>query len=106
VAVHLLRLAHWLEDVHGQKAELRYLRDVVGHEVDFVVLRAGKPWLAVEVKTSDGPFDPGLRYFLERTAVPFAFQVALTGSLDRRLPNVGATAVRQLPLAAFLSRIP
>lgn len=106
VAVHLLRLVHWLEDVHGQKAELRYLRDVVGHEVDFVVLRGTQPWLAVEVKASDGPLDPGLRYFLERSAVPFAFQVAVSGSLDRRPSSVGATIVRQLPLAAFLSQMP
>lgn len=106
VLLHLLRLVHWLEDVHGERAELRFARDVVGHEIDAVVLRKGRPWMAVEVKSADGPLDPGLRYFLERSSVPFAFQVARAGTLDRRLPDVGRTRVRQAPLARFLASLP
>jgi predicted AAA+ superfamily ATPase len=106
VLSHLLRLVHWMEDVHGERTELRFARDVVGHEVDAIVLRRGRPWLAVEVKTADGPLDPGLRYFLERARVPFAFQVALDGTLDRRLPDVNGAKVRQVPLARFLSNLP
>lgn len=106
VLSHLLRLVHWLEDVHGERAELRFARDVVGHEIDAVVLRKGRPWMAVEVKTSDQPLDPGLRYFLERARVPFAFQVALDGAIDRRLPDVNGARVRQVPLTRFLASLP
>ena len=106
VVLHLLRLCHHLEDVEGERAELRYLRDVVGHEVDAVVLRKGRPWLAVEVKLADRPLDANLRYFLERVHVPYAFQVSLDGSIDRRLPDIHRTVVRQVPAATFLSNLP
>lgn len=106
VAVHLLRLVHWLEDALGERAELRYARDVVGHEVDFVVLRRGRPWIAVEVKSSDHPLDAGLRYFLERTPVAHAFQIALDGRVDRRAPDVEGTRVRLMPAASFLAQLP
>jgi predicted AAA+ superfamily ATPase len=106
VVAHLVRLTHWLEDVHGERAEVRFARDVVGHEIDAVVLRKGRPWLAVEVKTEDRPLDPGLKYFLERARVPYAFQLSLRGSVDRRLPDVNGAQVRLLPAAAFLARLP
>ncbi len=106
VLLHLLRLCHWLEDVEGERAELRYLRDVAGHEVDAVVLRKGKPWLAVEVKVSDRPLDGNLRYFLERVHIPFAYQVSLAGTIDRRLPDINRCAVRQVPATRFLSNLP
>lgn len=106
VVAHLVRMAHWLEDVTGERAEVRFARDVVGHEIDAVVLRKGRPWLAVEVKTDDRPLDPGLRYFLERARVPHALQLSLRGTVDRRLPDVNGAQVRMLPVAAFLARLP
>lgn len=101
VMFHLLRLCHWLEDIHGERAELRYLRDVHGREVDAVILRERKPWLAVEVKLDPGPLDPSLRYMLERAPVAHAFQVSLRGTKDVLLPKVGRTPVRMLPAARF-----
>lgn len=106
VMLHLLRLVHWLEDVHGERAELRYFRDVVGHEVDAVVLRRGKPWIAVEAKLEDRPLDGGLRYLLERTPIPFAFQVSMKGTADKRLPDINGSRVRLLPAARFLASLP
>jgi hypothetical protein len=103
---HLLRLVHFLEDVAGERAELRFFRDPVGHEVDAVILRKGKPWLAVEVKLDDRPLDPGLRYFLERVRVPFAFQVSLRGAMDTRVRDIGGSRVRILPAARFLAHLP
>ncbi|MBI5160110.1 MAG: ATP-binding protein [Micrococcales bacterium] len=106
VLSHLLRLVHFLEDELGEKAELRYFRDTVGHEVDAVVLRKRRPWIAVEVKLDDRPLDAGLRYLLERVRLPYAFQVSLRGTVDRRLPDVGGARIRQVPIARFLSRLP
>lgn len=106
VSFHLLRLCHWIEDVHGERAELRYGRDVHGREVDAVVLRDRKPWLAVEVKLDDGPLDPSLRYLLERSAIAHAFQVSLRGTKDVRLPDIGRSQVRLIPAARFLTALP
>lgn len=106
VMFHLLRFVHYLEDVHGEKAELRYVRDVVGHEVDALVLRKGRPWLAVEIKVDDRPLSPGLVYFLERVAVPHAVQISLRGKVHKRLEPVGKTQIRAMPAAVFLSNLP
>jgi predicted AAA+ superfamily ATPase len=106
VMLHLLRLVHWMADVHGEKAELRFFRDAAGHEVDAIVLRKGKPWLAVEVKTSDEPVDRGLRYLLERQPIPWAFQLSLNGTRDTFDRSVGAKGVRLMPVAKLLARLP
>ncbi|MBX3272732.1 MAG: ATP-binding protein [Sandaracinaceae bacterium] len=106
VVSHLLRLVHWIEDVHGERAELRFFRSIAGHEVDAVVLRKGKPWLAVEVKLEEGPLDRGLRYLLERVPIPHAFQVHLHGATDRVVPDVGRGGVRILPAARLLANLP
>jgi predicted AAA+ superfamily ATPase len=106
VVFHLLRLVHYLQDVHGERAELSYFRDPVGHEVDAVVLRGQKPWLAVEVKLDDRPLDRGLRYLLERVRFRRAFQVSLHGTLDTRLGDIGGARVRLLPAKRFLSWLP
>jgi uncharacterized protein len=105
VLFHLLRYCHWLEDVHGERAELRYLRDVNGREVDAIVMRERKPWLAVEVKLDDAPLDRSLRYMLERAPIAHAFQVSLRGQRDVSVPNVGRATVRLLPAVRFLTAL-
>ncbi len=106
LAVHLLRLCHWAEDVLGESLELRYFRDVVGHEVDFVLLRGKKPWLVVEAKSSDQPLDNGMKYLLERVRVPYAVQVAASGTRDVTLPSINGAKLRLLPATRFLSQLP
>jgi len=105
VAVHLLRLCHFAEDVLGEELELRYFRDVVGHEVDFIVLRRKKPWLAVEVKSGERPLTSGLRYLLERVRFPHAFQIALDGTTDTRVPPIAGCNIRLMPAARFLAQL-
>jgi predicted AAA+ superfamily ATPase len=77
VAAQLLKYCHFIEDTQGLPMELRYLRDTDRREVDFVVLRKGKPLFAVECKVSDRAADPALGYFAERTGIPRFFQVHL-----------------------------
>lgn len=103
VAVHLLRFCHYLEDVLGEDVELRYFRDMVGHEVDFVLLLRKKPWIAVEVKQGDRPLNPGLKYLLERTRFSFACQVSATGEREQVLPPIGGCPVHVIPLTRFLA---
>src|SRR3990167_4370310 len=82
VALHLLRFVHWRQYVECEKWELRYFRDVVGHEVDFILLKQGKPWAAIEVKLNEQNLDSNLKYLLERVSFPHAFQVSLMGNKD------------------------
>jgi uncharacterized protein len=105
LAVHLLRLCHWAEDVLGEQLELRYFRDVVGHEVDFVLLKGKKPWLVVEAKSSDQPLDTGLKYLLERVRVPHAIQVAAFGKRDTTLPGINGAKIRLMPAIRFLAQL-
>jgi predicted AAA+ superfamily ATPase len=77
VACHLLKAVEGWEDLGLGKFELRYLRDKAKREVDFVVVREGKPWFLVEVKKSDTRLSPSLEYFQRETKAPHAFQAAL-----------------------------
>jgi predicted AAA+ superfamily ATPase len=106
VALHLLRAVDWARDVEGEKLQLRYFRTRAGHEVDFVLLRASKPWIAIEVKTSGSDLAPSLRYFCERIRPAFAFQAVLDEPRERRLEDIGKTQVRVISVARLLANLP
>lgn len=75
VASQLLKHCHYLEDTQGFRMELRYLRDTDRREVDFVVLRDGRPQWAVECKSGERAIGSAVRYFAERVPIPRFFQV-------------------------------
>jgi predicted AAA+ superfamily ATPase len=100
VGVHLLKLCHFLQDREGVAAELHYVRDRVGREVDFLVTVDRKPWFAVEAKLSETRVDPALVYFRERLRIPAAYQVVLES--DRDFVQDG---IRCLPARKFLSAL-
>lgn len=75
VASHLLKFCHFKEDVEGYKMDLRYLKDVDGREIDFVVLQNKKPLFAVECKSGESAFSKHIYYFKERTPIPKFYQV-------------------------------
>lgn len=106
LAFHLLRLSHWLEDIYGEKNELRYYRDVRGREVDFILTKNSKPWIAVEAKLSEQSLDPNLRYLLERVKIPYAFQVHLNGSKQWQVEDINGCKVFILPATKFLANLP
>lgn len=100
VASHLLKLAHFLYDHGGVKAELRMLRDRAGREVDFLMTVGEKPWFAVEAKTAELEPAPALGYFGERLKIPFLYQVVRTPGVDVR-----AGRVRVVSAAKFLGSL-
>lgn len=106
VAVHLVRFVDWARDVLGEPLELRYFRDTVGHEVDFILQRGRTPWLAVECKSSPRPLDSGLKYLLERVKIPWAVQISATGSEHVHLPRIGASEVHRMSADRFLAALP
>ena len=82
VACHLLKWVHWKQDAFGEKWELRYFRDFLGREVDFVVVDKAKPLLFVECKLSDEPVNPALVYLKSKFPDTPAFQISLKGKKD------------------------
>ena len=82
VASHLLKLCHFLYDTKGYKAELHYLRDRDGHEVDFLIAVDKKPWMAIEVKNSDITPSKNLIYFGKKINIPFKYQLINTENID------------------------
>jgi len=77
VACHLLKAVEGWTDLGLGQFELRYVRDKLKREVDFLVVRDRKPWCLVEVKTSRAAISESLRYFKTVTKAPYAFQVVI-----------------------------
>lgn len=100
VASNLLKYCHRAEDWDGDEMELTFVRDSVGRELDFVVVRNGQPEFAVECKVGDGELSRNIAYFAERTSIPLFYQVH-QGQKDC---EHGALHARILPFTA-LSRI-
>ncbi|MBN1962068.1 MAG: ATP-binding protein [Deltaproteobacteria bacterium] len=106
IATHLWRAIDWAADVEGERLQLRYFRHREGHEVDFVLLKEHKPWIAIKAKLSDCELAPSLRYFVERVQPNYAFQVVLNAKNERRLPDIGRTKVRIVSATRFLANLP
>lgn len=88
VAAALLKMVHFLHDAEGYKSELFFLRDTEGREVDFLVVVDKKPWMAVEVKSTDRSSSPHLRYFGAKLDIPFRYQVIGETGVDIFRDNV------------------
>jgi len=77
VASHLLKYCHFIEDTEGYRMELRFLRDTDGREIDFLVLKNGKPQFAVECKSGERSLSKRIEYFKSRIGIPEVYQVHL-----------------------------
>lgn len=77
VACHLLKAVEGWSDMGLGRFELRYLRDKLKREVDFLIVRDRKPWFLVEVKASDGSLSDALAYYQSATRARHAFQVVM-----------------------------
>lgn len=88
VASHLLKMVHFLHDAEGYKADLHFLRDIEGREVDFFITIDKKPWLAVEVKSSERGASRHLAYFMDRLKIPFAYQLVKELNIDLWKDNI------------------
>ncbi len=101
VALHLLKLCHFLEDRDGHRVALHYLRDATGREVDFLVTWNQRPWFAVEAKVGDSDIAPSLRYYQSRMSIPWCYQVVLKGDVD-----YVDGKIRCLPARTFFAALP
>jgi predicted AAA+ superfamily ATPase len=104
VACHLLKAAEAWSDLGLGKFELHYLRDKLKREVDFLVVRDGKPWFLVEVKKGDRSLSPALAHFQSETKAAHAFQVVN----DLPFENANCFSHHQplvVPARTFLSQL-
>lgn len=101
VACHLLKWVHYQEDVKGEDFQLAYFRDRSGREVDFVVLKNGKPFWIIECKSSPTSISKNLIYLKNRFPDSEAFQISLKTKGDK----VDASGIRIMPALKFLSRL-
>lgn len=97
VASNLLKYCHYVEDAEGDRMELNFIRDSQKREIDFVVVRNGKPEFAVECKSGERDVGRNVSYFSERTSIPVFYQVHMGG----KDYEVAKQRVRVLPFRAF-----
>ncbi len=105
VACHLLKAVDGWTDMGLGKFHLAYLRDTRQREVDFVVIRDGKPWFLVEVKQSDAAVGGALGYYQEQLKAPFAFQVVLDAEFVDADCFAQPRGPMSVPARTFLSQL-
>jgi predicted AAA+ superfamily ATPase len=66
VATTLLKRLSFMEDYHGYRCSLHYLRDKDGREVDFVTVINGEIHDLIEAKLSDTDISSSLKYYSEK----------------------------------------
>ena len=98
VACALIKDVERAIDVDGDEIGLHYVRDKEGREVDFVLVKEGRPRALVEVKWSDAERAPSLRRFFVDDA-PGRHQVVGTLERARSFPD----GDRVEPAADFLA---
>jgi predicted AAA+ superfamily ATPase len=105
VACHLLKAVEGWADMGFGKFQLAYVRDKSQREVDFLVVRDGKPWFLVEVKQSDESIGDSLRHYQEQLKVPFAFQVVLDTDFVDADCFAEPRGPMMVPVRTFLSQL-
>lgn len=102
VASNLLKYCHFIEDGEGDRMALMFVRDSIGRELDFVVVRNDKPVFAVECKTGERDISRNIVYFAERTNIPRFYQVH-QGQKDYEIPKFRTRVLPMFALARELA---
>lgn len=92
-ALHLLKSCHyWTDAAHGT-FDLCFLRTKDKEEVDFCIVRDGKPWLLAECKSQDSAPSQVLARFAGRLKTRLNFQLVDRPGFQRDDPEHGITIV-------------
>lgn len=100
VACALLKETHRAQDAAGEDVALHYVRDRDGREVDFLIVKDGRPWLLVEAKWAEADTSPHLRLFFADRQLR-RVQVVGTATEARSF----ADGLRVEPATAFLATL-
>lgn len=101
VASMLLKYCHHHEDWEGESMALHFMRDARRREIDFVVVKNGKPLFAVECKSGERKLSKNIPYFAPRTNIPTFYQVHM-GEKDVEYPQHRARLLPITTLATML----
>jgi len=105
IGCHLLKAVDGWTDMGFGTFELYYLRNKEKREVDFLVIRDGKPWFLVEVKQNDESINDALKYYQDQIKAPYAFQVVI----EAEYVNADCFAKQRgpivVPAKTFLSQL-
>ncbi|MFN9065891.1 MAG: ATP-binding protein [Bdellovibrionales bacterium] len=81
VACHLMKACHFWTDTGEGDFDLFYLRNKEKQEIDFLIVKDKKPWLALECKLKDTSIDSkAVGKFIERLDCPYV-QVVKTENI-------------------------
>ena len=105
VGCHLLKAVEGWNDMGFGKFQLAYLRDKRQREVDFAVVRDGKPWFLIEVKLQDETISSALKHYQEQTKAPFAFQVVVNADYVNADCFAKPRRAIVVPASTFLSQL-
>jgi len=102
VAVHLMKLVNFANDLGLADLSLFYIRDKEKREVDFLICDKKKPFVAIECKYQDTTPSQHLAYFAQKLGVKKAIQCVY--KLDEpQKQSVNGTVINIVPAASFLA---
>jgi predicted AAA+ superfamily ATPase len=105
VACHLLKSVQaWTDSAVGEFG-LHYIRDKSKREVDFCVVRDGKPWLLLEVKNSSRAITPALAYYTDLLKPKFSVQLLEAGAERRDQYTTGGSRIMMMGVDQFLGAL-
>jgi predicted AAA+ superfamily ATPase len=87
VANTIIKRLNFIEDYHGKRCRLYYIRDKDGREVDFAVYIDGQLEDLIEVKTSNTDITTSLKYYATKLKPKRAIQIV--GDLKRPFDSDG-----------------
>ena len=104
IAFHLLKYCQFLSDTGEGVFELRYLRSRDHHEIDFLIIREGKPWLPIEIKLNRDQPSKNWNYFLKRLNCKRGVQLTKKRNINKLL-YIGDAELLIVSADLFLSHL-
>lgn len=101
-ALHLLKACHYWTDVAHGEFQLRFVRDKDGRELDFLILRDGEPWMAIECKSEAKSPARSLVHFSELLGVKWRVQLVSDDGYERYF---AATSVHVIGYERFFATL-
>lgn len=89
IASHLLKYCDYLTDMGEANFELRYIKSKEKHEIDFIILRDKKVFLAIEAKLTDEQPNHSWGKFMNRLNCPYGIQLVMKPNIYKvhEFPN-------------------
>ena len=101
VALHLLKYCDYLTDTGEGYFELRYLKNKEKQEIDFLILRDNRVFLAIEAKLHDQTPSHAWSKFMPQLNCQYAIQLVMTSNVYR-LYNYSGYQVLVISASDFL----